>query len=594
MIVDRETWMLIKEMYERSWGWYDRVVYLLLLFFPYISVFLIIAYFLMDRWKVVIYHYVCHQVNDAIMNGNNKAMKDYMLQFETSPLPGRHGRMSYRYQLVRKLGKEEVSISEMDDQITDDDSMIDWADMSIPLVPSSKIPPYRFYLPFFLHWVQNFPIFCSVSPTSQKKVMEEDEEIAALTCYNEMESSNDEANTNTNTNTDIAEWRIFCATPCMNENYSSSDCRNSEFRNPSTGLSLIPSQTYTEFLQDLKHINNVFWRNFVLSLIGTQWWMIPCAMIGEESTWFVFIVFAMMVIMSFSSFSFMILFICKKSRHDSLMKLINDHRKVFLECGVEIGYADETGDSKVGKCITLRRKRNENSSAECSNIPKEYPPIFLKCLVPGDIHIQEKEYDPTMIVDRETWMLIKEMYNRGWELYDCAMCLCVLLFCYFLVFLIPEGTAEDWLGVLAVVIFFIVTYFLMDRWKVEIYHNVCHQVNYAIMNGNNEAMKDYMLQFETSPLPDRRGRMSYRYQLVRKLGKEDDSISEMEDQITDDDSMIDWADMSIPLVPSFKIYLDQIFSSFCLQRVQNTSVPSKHTLPYDEQDNYNNYRLLHD
>ena len=170
----------------------------------------------------------------------------------------------------------------------------------------------------------------------------------------------------------------------------------------------------------------------------------------------------------------------KKYSDDELTSLVESYQPVFLtEYGVELGFGKF---SLLWQCcikvpgIFLRRpRRSDDDEVRVSgnNLDTRpgscFPPVYLVRLIPGEIHIDEKEYDAaSMKVDAETWALLQLTHQKTLHLFR----------------------------------------------GVRGYQQVTKVVNEALHKDENTAHMS--VEFHSSELPGRKGTFGQRYQFVQR------------------------------------------------------------------------------
>lgn len=336
-----------------------------------------------------------------------------------------------------------------------------------------------------------------------------------------------------------AEWRI----PTLGGLVTMTKAfRNSDFRNRQTGQLVLPTQVYIELLRDIqKAAGPARWKVFsfvfflqlaflltffcVVNLPLAVYWKIPlclfiplvCFFIGKTGMNWIYRV------------------------HASRMKtLIEEHREELLGYGVEVGYRHKcTSHSWNESYVWLRSILEEDAtSSSLPPSPQDYPPIFLHLHVPGQIHIQELQYHPSMVMNFDTWTVIKRTHFNltNTRIHRCMGIIFMVTIC--LVFLVSIfiyqaidefGESVAWIGYLCVLLSFFLACFTIDRLRLKSYHNVADHVNETLSKSEDGTMAGYTLKFETSTLPFQNNHMmSRRYQWVRTQGNET-TMSDMEE-----------------------------------------------------------------
>ena len=215
----------------------------------------------------------------------------------------------------------------------------------------------------------------------------------------------------------------------------------------------------------------------------------------------------------------------RKNDDARLTALVESYQPIFLEeFGVEIGYDGDSLSPKGGwfkiPGIYLRRPRRVVEDEEAlvggdSEDLDRFPPIYLARSIPGDIHIDEKEYDvASMKVDAETWSLLQSTHQKmiQWQWHPMMK---------FLAFLSLLWVGQHFhCGILMVMIVGAVVYNVgkvydhaVDKRNLKAYEEVTKVVNEALQK--DEKTANVAVEFHTSEVPCRERKGCRRYQFVQ-------------------------------------------------------------------------------
>lgn len=338
----------------------------------------------------------------------------------------------------------------------------------------------------------------------------------------------------------VGEWRIAIRRVPYGE--PSPKFRHRDFRNPQTGHSIVPTKVYVELQREVqKAAQGYQWKfNFVVLAIILLILFLPFMVIDfddvDSSSYFKIGCLASILLLC-------CFFIWKtgmqwvnKSLHARMERVVQERQGLLMECGVQLGYSHETTqcyrnrshlwfrripDTKM-RNLWFRRIPEPTSDGELQQQQQLFPPIFIDCLVPGEIHISEK-HDPTMVLDKEVWNMIQKAhfatlkpYHRyGAALFVVAGILIVYT-CLLRFSMALFGERAAWLVFLGIMIIFVLTWFIVDRLHVKAYSQVADQVTLQLLNSETPNLQGIQLKFETSTLPFRyKCYWSRRYQIVR-------------------------------------------------------------------------------
>ncbi len=318
--------------------------------------------------------------------------------------------------------------------------------------------------------------------------------------------------------------------------------RNSDFRNPQTGESILPTQVYVELVRDIEAASDVArWKMMALMLVlYLLVVLVPFLVLISNTSYSLFLSAGLFIISMIAAY-----FVGRKVRAwiyrslDSRMdQLVQGRIASFSEYGIDMGYYYKVDNRSWNDShIWLRRQPQEDSTSTIHSSPQNFPAIYLNMLVPGDIHLDEKEYHSNMIMDVETWTMIKHVHFATVKPYRCMamtmvgvaiIWLVYTIFISWFIYLI--GNAEAWLIYLAFVASFIIAWCILDQLRMNSYRKVTDQVNELFLSSEDHRMAGYSLELVTTALPFRTRHMSRRYQLVRRVDSEN-ITSIMQDQM---------------------------------------------------------------
>jgi hypothetical protein len=332
-------------------------------------------------------------------------------------------------------------------------------------------------------------------------------------------------------NEDYSEWRLFVTTEidvgCSFQNVVVNEgFQNRDFQTEQGPVSVIDPEILRKIRKEAADILNmkmhlkhavVFGPCLCLSLLffGRYLLMGPVVDVISDSA----IVFCTSwVYMMISGFS---LTFCADARAPAVVEL---YQPTFLqEYGIELGYRTFESSPLI-PCIYLRRSRRLVGGEEapvghnCKAMDKCFPPIYVTRLIPGEINIEEKEYDAAalMKVDAETWSLLQSTHQTmmlRWHLIMKCFEILIFLVTYpvFLCLLFTPyfGFVNMW------AFFFIVRrggVCAVDYRNLRVYDKVTKVVNSALQKDEKKA--HLAVEFHDSELPGREGRLGRRYQFV--------------------------------------------------------------------------------
>ena len=216
----------------------------------------------------------------------------------------------------------------------------------------------------------------------------------------------------------------------------------------------------------------------------------------------------------------------RKNADAQLTALVETYQPISLEeYGVEIGYGRFSLSPKGGwfkiPAIYLRRPQRlvdeevAPDGGDSDDLDGRFPPIYLSRLIPGEIHIDEKEYDAaSMKVDAETWALLQSTHQKmiKWpplmNIFWILLLLVFFLGCYWV-----STTQDGFIVALALIPIVCWAYeYVMDKINLRVYCEVTKLVNDALRKGNGSRLE---VEFHSSEVPGREGKHSRRYQFVQ-------------------------------------------------------------------------------
>ena len=203
-----------------------------------------------------------------------------------------------------------------------------------------------------------------------------------------------------------------------------------------------------------------------------------------------------------------------------LTALVDSYQNIFLnEYGVELGYRR----NNLLFSIYLRRPHQSADKDEApvvvdsKDMDGRYPPIYLAPLIPGEIHIHEKEYDAaSMKVDAETWTLLQSTQQSliHWHCSDKMTYKAILFLVGWLVCCGWLRTIQYGFIIVAAspyILLFVLKYGF-DIRNLKVRYDVTNVVNEALQKDN----KQLAVEFHTSVVPGREGVHGQRYQFVQR------------------------------------------------------------------------------
>ena len=218
----------------------------------------------------------------------------------------------------------------------------------------------------------------------------------------------------------------------------------------------------------------------------------------------------------------------RKNVDTRLTSLMESYQPMFLEeYGVELGYGRFSLSPKGGwfplPCIYLRRPRRRVDEeapvgGDCQDLGR-FPPIYLTRLIPGEIHLDEKEYDPaSMKVDAETWSLLQSTHQKMIQWHPIMKFVVILPLLGFYVGCYWLGGHNPFGGSIGLVIWGgahmagKVCEYVVDMRNLKVYDEVTKVVNKALQKDE----KNLAVEFHTSEVSGREGKHGRRYQFVQR------------------------------------------------------------------------------
>ena len=217
----------------------------------------------------------------------------------------------------------------------------------------------------------------------------------------------------------------------------------------------------------------------------------------------------------------------RKKVDTELTALVESYQPMFLtQFGVYLGYgrfslSPNSGGSKVPG-IYLRRLRRvmEDEEAPDGGEDRPPPPIYLVRLIPGEMHIDEKEYDADLMqVDAETWSLLQSTHQNMIQWHPIMKFLAITFIlgfyvgCFWIGAHFPCG---GFIGfIVAAVAWVIAKIFVnaVDKRNLKVYEEVTKVVNAALHKDEKKA--HVTVEFHASEVPGREGKYGRRYQFVQ-------------------------------------------------------------------------------
>jgi hypothetical protein len=220
----------------------------------------------------------------------------------------------------------------------------------------------------------------------------------------------------------------------------------------------------------------------------------------------------------------------QETAHRKLTALVESYQPIFLQqYGVELGYR-KFAYAKLPSIYLRRSRRSEDEEAPVDGNSKNvdganFPPFYLVRLIPGQIHMDENEYDATsMKVDAETWSLLQSTHRKmiQWQWHPFMNILGFVVFLGFFVgFVFLLGGHSPCGGFIWVIVGgvgFILTkvfVYAVDNQNLRVYAEVTKVVNQALQEKDKEHSL-LAIEFHDSEVPGREGKLGRRYQFVQR------------------------------------------------------------------------------
>jgi hypothetical protein len=217
----------------------------------------------------------------------------------------------------------------------------------------------------------------------------------------------------------------------------------------------------------------------------------------------------------------------RKNADTHLTALVESYQPIFLaEYGVEIGYgrfslSPNGGWSKIPAIYLRRPQRLVDEEAapgvgnRSDNLEGRFPPIYLSRLIPGEIHIDEKEYDAaSMKVDAKTWALLQSTHQTMIQWHPLMKVLATLLLLVSYVGCVWIATIDNGFAIVYPLIYIMCYAFqyAVDKRNLRVYHDVTKVVNEALREDKDLGLS---VEFHSSEVPGRAGNHGRRYQFVQ-------------------------------------------------------------------------------
>ncbi len=331
--------------------------------------------------------------------------------------------------------------------------------------------------------------------------------------------------------TDITEWHIPIAGGAAS---GTSEFRNSDFRNSQTGESILPTDLYVELVRRIENASIVAkWKLVTFKALGLSIALFPY-LVNPPDTSYDFLLFTALFIASLHlgvEIDLAGINWTYKSWDLCIHKILQKRIASFSQYGIEMGYYHKIESlSWYDTHLWLRRQLQADSTRTSLSTQQKFPSIYLHILVPGEIHVGEKEYHPSMIMDLQTWTIIQNVHFATVKHHNCLSMTILLLgiMTYFYAIFISLFTrllGNPLLLLLAFMKFLIVARLTLDWLRMNSYRKVTEQVNQILIKSNDCTMAGYSLELVTTTVPFRSRQMSRRYQLVRRGERENISFT---------------------------------------------------------------------
>ena len=145
-----------------------------------------------------------------------------------------------------------------------------------------------------------------------------------------------------------------------------------------------------------------------------------------------------------------------------------------------------------------------------------FPPIYVNRLIPGEISVEEKEYDAAalMKVDADNWLLLQSTHQRMTRWNDFAILVLLALCPVFVCLLITP-----YFGFVNMCAFLFVADrvygYAEEKRDLRAYAEVTKLVNSALQRDERKA--HLAVEIHDSKLPGREGKLGRRYQFVPRV-----------------------------------------------------------------------------
>ncbi len=336
--------------------------------------------------------------------------------------------------------------------------------------------------------------------------------------------------------TDMTEWHIPISGGAAS---GTTEFRNSDFRNSQTGESILPTDLYVELVRSIEKASGVAkWKLVTFIGLYLSIALLPYLVNNSDASYDPLFWTTLFIISLYVGIETGLVGInwTYQSCDLCIHNIVEERIAFFSQYGIEMGYYPKIESrSWYDSHVWLRRQPQEDSTHTSLSTSQEFPSIYLHMLVPGEIHIGEKEYHPSMIMDLQTWTIIQNVHFATVKYHNC-LSMTILLFgimTYFYAIFISLFTrllGNPLLLLLAFMTILIVAWFTLDRLRMNSYRKVTEQVNQMLLNSEDRTMAGYSLELVTTTVPFRSRQMSRRYQLIRRGESENISFTK-EDQM---------------------------------------------------------------
>ena len=345
---------------------------------------------------------------------------------------------------------------------------------------------------------------------------------------------------------DYSEWRLWHAgglrssfqNVVMNEGF-----QNRDFQTREGAISVIDPEILGKLRKEASDVRN----NMLRCQLAVYVVLCHCVFLFLDSYWLVLVpddAFFFGLIVTLCVWLILVIVAAtylRKKADTKLTALVEPYQPIFLEkYGIELGYG-KFSLSPQGVCskihgIYLRRPRRvmEDEEAQDRGHGKDldgwFPPIYLVRLIPGEIHIDEKEYDANLMkVDAETWALLQSTHQKMIQRHPIVKFLAILLHLgvYVGAFWLgghdPCGGFISWIVCVVAMIVGKVYEYALDYRDQKVYEEVTKVVNEALQKDEKKA--HMAVELHASELPGREWKLCRRYQFVQKTSAPTQSFS---------------------------------------------------------------------